>query len=104
MSNTITKLILTSGEPAGIGPDLILAAGDHWDAHLIAVGNRALLAKRAATLGLCVEFLPYNSTTQHNVTKSAGYPSSISHFTLPAPRARPIPEMPPTCWRNWIWQ
>ena len=63
MSNNIPKLVMTAGEPAGIGPDLILAAaGDHWDAHLIAVGNRALLAERAATLGLCVEFLPYNST------------------------------------------
>ena len=54
---------MTSGEPAGVGPDLVLAAaGDHWEAHLIAVGNRALLTERAATLGLRVEFHPYNST------------------------------------------
>ena len=63
MSNNIPKLIVTAGEPAGVGPDLVLAAaGDHWDAHLIAVGNKALLTERAATLGLGVEFHPYNST------------------------------------------
>ena len=63
MSNNIPKLIVTAGEPAGVGPDLVLAAaGDHWDAHLIAVGNEALLTERAATLGLRVEFHPYNST------------------------------------------
>ena len=63
MSNNIPKLIVTAGEPAGVGPDLVLAAaGDHWDAHLIAVGNKALLTERAATLGLDVEFHPYNST------------------------------------------
>jgi 4-hydroxythreonine-4-phosphate dehydrogenase len=63
MSNNIPKLIVTAGEPAGIGPDLVLAAArDHWDAHLIAVGNKTLLTERAATLGLRVEFHPYNST------------------------------------------
>ena len=63
MSNNIPKLIVTAGEPAGVGPDLMLAAaGDHWDAHLIAVGNKTLLTERAATLGLRVEFHPYNST------------------------------------------
>ena len=63
MPTNTPKLIVTTGEPAGIGPDLVLAAaGDHWDAHLIAVGNKALLAERAATLGLRVEFHPYNST------------------------------------------
>jgi 4-hydroxythreonine-4-phosphate dehydrogenase len=63
MSNTLPKLILTTGEPAGIGPDLILAAaGEHWDAQLVAVGNEALLAERANMLGLSIELLPYNST------------------------------------------
>ena len=63
MPNTLPKLILTSGEPAGIGPDLVLAAaGDHWDAQLVAVGNEALLAERADMLGLSIELLPYNST------------------------------------------
>lgn len=62
MSHSLSKLILTTGEPAGIGPDLVLAAAaDTWDAHLIAIGNRALLLERAHTLGLSVELSPYSS-------------------------------------------
>ena len=62
MSNSLSKIILTPGEPAGIGPDLVLAAAaDTWDAHLIAIGNRALLLERAHTLGLSVELSPYSS-------------------------------------------
>jgi 4-hydroxythreonine-4-phosphate dehydrogenase len=63
MSNSLSKIILTTGEPAGIGPDLVLAAAaDTWGAHLIAIGNRALLIERAQTLGLSVELHPYTST------------------------------------------
>ena len=57
------KLILTTGEPAGIGPDLVLATTLlEWDAHLVAVGNESLLSERARALGLDVEFVPYSST------------------------------------------
>ena len=63
MSHSLSKLILTTGEPAGIGPDLVLAAAaDTWDAHLVAIGNRALLLERAQTLGLSIELSPYSST------------------------------------------
>ena len=63
MSQSLSKLILTTGEPAGIGPDLVLAAAaDTWDALLIAIGNRALLLERAQTLGLSIELSPYSST------------------------------------------
>ena len=63
MSNILSKLILTTGEPSGVGPDLVLAAAeDHWDAHLIAIGDKALLAERAKALGLNIELLPYSST------------------------------------------
>ena len=63
MPSPIPKLILTTGEPAGIGPDLILvAASEAWDAHLVAAGDRSLLEARADTLGLDIEFVPYSST------------------------------------------
>ena len=63
MPSVIPKLILTTGEPAGIGPDLILvAASEEWDAHLIAAGDRSLLEARAGTLGLDVALVPYSST------------------------------------------
>jgi len=45
-------IAVTSGEPAGIGPDLCLALADRaFDAHLVVLGDRALFEERARRLG-----------------------------------------------------
>ena len=58
-------IAVTSGEPAGIGPELCLRlAGYAGEAHPVIVGDRHLLAARAAQLGLAVnfrDFCPNNS-------------------------------------------
>ncbi|TDO09860.1 MULTISPECIES: 4-hydroxythreonine-4-phosphate dehydrogenase PdxA [Halomonas] len=53
----IPLLALTCGEPAGIGPELavMLVADEVPSARLVAVGDPALLAERAALLGRRVE-------------------------------------------------
>ena len=61
--STPKKIVVTTGEPAGIGPDVVLmAAAKSWDAQLIAVGDHELLGARAAALRLPVRFMPYSST------------------------------------------
>ncbi|MFY0991373.1 4-hydroxythreonine-4-phosphate dehydrogenase PdxA [Halomonas sp. C05BenzN] len=52
-------LALTTGEPAGIGPELavMLAAEGVPAAQLVAVGDRALLAERAARIGRDIELV-----------------------------------------------
>ena len=46
-------IAVTSGEPAGIGPDLCLRLTEHeWPARLVVLGDRDLLAARATQLGL----------------------------------------------------
>ena len=62
MSNSASKsadglplptIAVTSGEPAGIGPDICLRlAGRAWPARLVVLGDGDLLAARAAQLGL----------------------------------------------------
>ena len=45
-------VIVTSGEPAGIGPDIIAALDpSHFDARLVVAGDLGMLAERAAALG-----------------------------------------------------
>lgn len=54
---TLPVLALTTGEPAGIGPELALAAARDWqqlDATVVAVGDPDLLAERARRLGWSV--------------------------------------------------
>jgi len=52
-AQTIHRIAITAGEPAGIGPDLLveLAQSDH-DAQLIAITAPDVLSQRAAQLGL----------------------------------------------------
>ena len=58
----IPKLILTTGEPAGIGPDIVLnAAMRSYSAQLVAVGCYALLEERAKQLGLKLTLTTYSS-------------------------------------------
>ncbi|MDK9703358.1 MAG: 4-hydroxythreonine-4-phosphate dehydrogenase PdxA [Sulfuritalea sp.] len=64
MSNTAPKIAsrnlsappviaVTSGEPAGIGPDICLRLADRqWPARIVVLGDRTLLSARAAQLGL----------------------------------------------------
>ena len=52
----MSRLVLTTGEPAGIGPDLALAAAlRDWPCELVFAGDPALLAARARLLGLELE-------------------------------------------------
>ena len=53
-------IAVTSGEPAGIGPELcLLLAGYQGDARPVILGDRGLLAERAALLGLDVELVDF---------------------------------------------
>lgn len=54
------RIAVTSGEPAGIGPDLVLdLASSAWPAELVVLGDPALLAERAAQLGLAIAIEPW---------------------------------------------
>ena len=58
----IPKLALTTGEPAGIGPDIMLkAAMQPCSAQLVAIGCSSLLEERARQLGLKLTLTPYSS-------------------------------------------
>ena len=52
-------LVLTPGEPAGIGPDLLIALAQEGFAEpVLAIADPALLVERAALLGLPLQILP----------------------------------------------
>jgi len=56
------RLAITPGEPAGIGPDLVLAlAQQAWPVELVVCANLQLLRDRAQQLGLQVQFLPFDA-------------------------------------------
>jgi len=59
---SVPVIAVTSGEPAGIGPDLCLTlAARSWPARVVVVGDRDLLAQRARRLGMDVALADYRA-------------------------------------------
>ena len=78
--NTLSTIAVTSGEPAGIGPDLCVRLAERtWPARLVLMGDIELLRERARRLRAGVRFTPY-------VARSACAPGAIevAHFPLAA--------------------
>jgi 4-hydroxythreonine-4-phosphate dehydrogenase len=55
-------IALTPGEPAGIGPDLVVQlAQQQHSTRIVAIGNTAMLEERAKLLGLSLTTIPYDT-------------------------------------------
>ena len=60
MLKPINRIAITPGEPAGIGPDLVLElAQQSWPAELVIIADLHLMQGRAQQLGLDVTFVTY---------------------------------------------
>jgi 4-hydroxythreonine-4-phosphate dehydrogenase len=58
----IPRIVITSGEPAGIGPDIVATIAQYnWPVELIVIADPELLKARAKNLQLPLELLPFNS-------------------------------------------
>ena len=54
------RIVITSGEPAGIGPDIIARIDPGaFDARLVVIGDHDMLRARAEALGTATEFVSY---------------------------------------------
>jgi len=91
MSNTGSRtsdlpvIAVTSGEPAGIGPDICLAlAGRSFAAHIVVLGDRHLMEARARQLGASLDGLTIGhvplkkSTAAGRVPVACGQPD-VAH-------------------------
>ncbi len=59
-----TRIIITSGEPAGIGPDIIAKIHPaSFDARLVIIGDREMMQSRADALGSKFKFVDYDAGT-----------------------------------------
>lgn len=62
----LPRIILTSGEPAGIGPDLCIdIAARSWPCDLVVAGDLALLKDRARQLNATMRFATVGHPAQH---------------------------------------
>lgn len=79
------SLVITPGEPAGVGPDLVLAlAQQAWPVELVVCADPALLLERAQILGLNIELQDYQPG-------AAPKPQAAGTLTvLPVKTAEPV--------------
>jgi len=60
----IPRIAITTGEPAGIGPDICLQISQlAWPCQLVFIADTALLKRRAKQLNLAIEFKPFEPNT-----------------------------------------
>ena len=77
------RIALTSGEPAGIGPELCLAAARAaLPVELVCLADRTLLAERAAQLGWPINLRDYDANTRQ---PSQPNTLTVLHTPLAAP-------------------
>lgn len=77
------RFVITSGEPAGIGPDLVLTlAQQDWPVQLVVLGDKALLEERAQMLGLEVDFFDYHAGSKPQPSRAGQV--LIEQIDLPA--------------------
>ena len=57
------RFVITPGEPAGIGPDLLIQLAQKTHAHeLICIADSSMLTQRAEKLGLPLKIIPYDGS------------------------------------------
>lgn len=62
MAASVQRLIVTPGEPAGIGPDLVIQLAQRdWPVELVVCADATLLQERAAMLALPLSLIPYDA-------------------------------------------
>ncbi len=76
----VPRIVITSGEPAGIGPDACVAlAQSPWDAHIVVAADMALLRSTAEALGLPLTLEAYDPSNP----PSAHRPGTLTVMHLP---------------------
>ncbi|EJN6828129.1 4-hydroxythreonine-4-phosphate dehydrogenase [Vibrio cidicii] len=81
---TVKRIVVTAGEPAGIGPDLVLALSKQdWDHQLVVCADKSLLTQRAEQLGIEVELHDYLAESAPQPQKAGSL--LVDHIAMNAP-------------------
>jgi len=78
------RLVITSGEPAGIGPDLVLQlAQSDWPIELVVLADRAVLEARARQLNLPINLIEYDVNTPAQASRAGNI--TLEHIATADP-------------------
>lgn len=81
---TIKRIVVTAGEPAGIGPDLVLALSKQgWEHQIVVCADKTMLAQRATQLNIDVELIDYDPSLP--ATKQQAGSLIVEHLPVAEP-------------------
>lgn len=84
MAVAIPRIAITTGEPAGVGPELILEiARQAWPAELVVLGDARLLASRARALGRQIGIAEFTPAAPPAASRAGRL--VVADLPLPAP-------------------
>ncbi|ALU42684.1 4-hydroxythreonine-4-phosphate dehydrogenase PdxA [Pseudoalteromonas rubra] len=73
------RIAITPGEPAGIGPDLVIKLAQHdWPAQLVAVVDKDIMLQRARELNTSIKLIPFDP----DAPAAAAPPGSIYYLQV----------------------
>ncbi|RLA46110.1 MAG: 4-hydroxythreonine-4-phosphate dehydrogenase PdxA [Gammaproteobacteria bacterium] len=90
------RIAITPGEPASIGPDIVLmAAQQQWDAELVAIAEPELLQQRARLLGLSIKLQTMDPTSPPTTHQPGILKIAPVKLATPAVPGKPDPANAP---------
>jgi len=88
--NSVPRIAITAGEPAGIAPDITLAlARRDWDAELVVLSDNELLQQRADALGFQVALQSYDPNQAPAPSRGGALTIAPIHFQHPVRTGKP---------------
>ncbi len=84
MNNSLPRIAITAGEPAGIGPDLcVQLAHKALNAQIIIIADHDMLQARAAQIGVTLNILPF--TENERQAHSGNGTLTVLHHAVSSP-------------------
>jgi len=78
----LSRIAVTPGEPAGVGPDLVLQMAEHiWDAQIVVFADMDMLAERAKLIGMSTQLVAYTG----QIEKAPQGSIFVEHIPCDAP-------------------
>jgi 4-hydroxythreonine-4-phosphate dehydrogenase len=91
------RVVVTTGEPAGIGPDVLIGACQRaWPTQLVTIADSRLLSERASQLGMKLDIHPYDPTAAIKPHRAGSV--EIIELTCPYPVVSGVLEVGNASW------
>lgn len=83
-NSEIKRIVVTAGEPAGIGPELTLSLSqENWEHQIVVCADKHMLAERASLLGIDVDLIDYDAKKPASAQRSGTL--VVKHIPLAVP-------------------